>query len=390
MGMCGIIGYVGQKQAYDILLEGFKRLEYMGYDSAGISIIDKKSGFIMPNTSSETISLNKNNHYFRYGHTGWDIGRFKKSNYSLDPEKFEKKDDSMNILNLIEKENYYARVTEGFQGLLDNKTKIHKEICNELGISARTFHRMRKHKGHWCNLEILFNISRLLQIEDSLLINNINEIKTKNSFPITPIEIKLNDSLGRILGHILGDGGIHVKKTERKYRVFYVNNEERLLDRFKLDVENVFGGKSLYFRKRKSHGDEIWLFSSLGFVLYRLLDYDKHINKRVPLLIKNSEDKRFIGSFLQALYDDDGFLYSDKKMIVISLVNQNLLNDIRRLIIKLGIKPNKVLIHESKNRSRMYYFSITGRENIVCFKKRIGFMHPVKKDKLNRLLESYK
>lgn len=34
--MCGIVGYVGQKQAADILIDGLKRLEYRGYDSAGI------------------------------------------------------------------------------------------------------------------------------------------------------------------------------------------------------------------------------------------------------------------------------------------------------------------------------------------------------------------
>ena len=37
--MCGIIGYIGQKQAQNVLLEGLKRLEYRGYDSAGISVL---------------------------------------------------------------------------------------------------------------------------------------------------------------------------------------------------------------------------------------------------------------------------------------------------------------------------------------------------------------
>lgn len=49
--MCGIVGYIGEKQAEAILLGGLKKLEYRGYDSAGIAIIDdghldiaKKSG----------------------------------------------------------------------------------------------------------------------------------------------------------------------------------------------------------------------------------------------------------------------------------------------------------------------------------------------------------
>src|SRR3954468_1084250 len=35
--MCGIVGYVGQKNAVDVLLKGLKRLEYRGYDSAGVA-----------------------------------------------------------------------------------------------------------------------------------------------------------------------------------------------------------------------------------------------------------------------------------------------------------------------------------------------------------------
>jgi len=38
--MCGIIGYVGDDQAAPILLEGLARLEYRGYDSAGIAVLD--------------------------------------------------------------------------------------------------------------------------------------------------------------------------------------------------------------------------------------------------------------------------------------------------------------------------------------------------------------
>ena len=38
--MCGIVAYIGSKPARDLLLEGLKRLEYRGYDSAGIAMLN--------------------------------------------------------------------------------------------------------------------------------------------------------------------------------------------------------------------------------------------------------------------------------------------------------------------------------------------------------------
>jgi len=46
--MCGIVGYIGRKEAQDILLEGLSKLEYRGYDSAGLAVYN-----------GETISVNK-------------------------------------------------------------------------------------------------------------------------------------------------------------------------------------------------------------------------------------------------------------------------------------------------------------------------------------------
>lgn len=40
--MCGIVGYIGTREAYDILIQGLHRLEYRGYDSAGVALINRK------------------------------------------------------------------------------------------------------------------------------------------------------------------------------------------------------------------------------------------------------------------------------------------------------------------------------------------------------------
>ena len=37
--MCGIVGYVGEQSALGVVIEGLRRLEYRGYDSAGVALI---------------------------------------------------------------------------------------------------------------------------------------------------------------------------------------------------------------------------------------------------------------------------------------------------------------------------------------------------------------
>jgi glucosamine--fructose-6-phosphate aminotransferase (isomerizing) len=41
--MCGIVGYIGERQASEVLLNGLKKLEYRGYDSAGIAVYSEHS-----------------------------------------------------------------------------------------------------------------------------------------------------------------------------------------------------------------------------------------------------------------------------------------------------------------------------------------------------------
>src|SRR5690606_4188642 len=75
--MCGIVGYIGQKDAFPIILKGLKRLEYRGYDSAGIAIyngseieVSKTAGKVsaLEEKSNKEISRKGS---LGIGHTRW-------------------------------------------------------------------------------------------------------------------------------------------------------------------------------------------------------------------------------------------------------------------------------------------------------------------------------
>src|SRR6201995_4959709 len=75
--MCGIIGYIGKKAASPILLEGLRRLEYRGYDSAGVAVIHadnlrirKKKGKINEGLA-RTLQQDPADGCLGIGHTRW-------------------------------------------------------------------------------------------------------------------------------------------------------------------------------------------------------------------------------------------------------------------------------------------------------------------------------
>src|SRR5688572_9370980 len=75
--MCGIVGYIGKQQAPPILIDGLRRLEYRGYDSAGLAVVcdhqiqmRKKKGKIEEGLNRLLISQPLQSH-IGLGHTRW-------------------------------------------------------------------------------------------------------------------------------------------------------------------------------------------------------------------------------------------------------------------------------------------------------------------------------
>lgn len=74
--MCGIIGYIGKRSAADVLVEGLQRLEYRGYDSSGVAILNQKKLFVQksPGKIQQLLDSLQKDQLFGsvgIGHTRW-------------------------------------------------------------------------------------------------------------------------------------------------------------------------------------------------------------------------------------------------------------------------------------------------------------------------------
>lgn len=123
--MCGIVGYIGKQKAAPILVEGLKRLEYRGYDSSGLSIVDKEGLFTVKSVGKVQELANKINGREILGEVGIAHTRWATHGKPCDKNSHPHH-DCRNSISVV-----HNGIIENYRELKEILTKKKHKFCSE-------------------------------------------------------------------------------------------------------------------------------------------------------------------------------------------------------------------------------------------------------------------
>ena len=187
--MCGIIGYIGNRQATPILLDGLKSLEYRGYDSSGIAVSDNYGGTLLFKAAGKLTNLEASlqgeipNGTMGIGHTRWATH------------------GAATDLNAHPHTDCIGDVTVVHNGIIEN----YVELRDELLASRHTFasetdaecvpHLIESYISEGKTLaEAVISMAKRLSGANTLVVMHAK-------FPGELISVKLGNAGGLIVGH---------------------------------------------------------------------------------------------------------------------------------------------------------------------------------------------
>ncbi len=173
--MCGIVGYIGSKDAYPVILNGLKRLEYRGYDSAGIclynngKIVSKKSKGQISKLEKKISKVKSFSGFMGIGHTRWATHGEPNDNNSHPHSS------NSNELHIVH------------NGIIENYSSLKKELVDE-GFVFYTD----------TDTEVLVNLIEYIQIKEKIKLGEAVQLALNyvvGAYAIAVIDIKKPDEI---------------------------------------------------------------------------------------------------------------------------------------------------------------------------------------------------
>jgi len=284
-----------------------------------------------------------------------------------------------------------------------------KKLANILKVNVTTIYDFKKSRFKSVTLDFVIKLSNFLErngfkrfslenIEKNLKLIKTKWIGKTIHNPKFPMNFN-NESGARVISAIFFDGGI-----TSNCRPFYTNNEEFLVNQILEDIKSIIGEIEFYERK-DGYTFDLEFPKILGLIFINGLELIPGAkvfnNPEIPEFITNN--KNLYKPFLQQAFDDEGYVHLGKSGKSINLDQYHTQNEpptrllqIKEMLQKFRISVNgpfgPTKIYNAKKGYTSYGWSIqiSNQSDIRVFQEKINFTLERKRQKLEKLLTSYK
>ena len=304
--MCGIVGYIGHRDAYPIITNGLKRLEYRGYDSAGIALYNG-NGLELFKTKGKVAQLEviskkrSSNAHIGIGHTRW-------ATHGV-PSDINAHPHTSNSGDLVLIHNGIIENYNSLKIALENKG-FHFESDTDTEVLVNLIEYVQKTEGHKLGKAVQLALKEVVGAYAIAVIDN----KKPNEIVVAKMGSPLAIGIGNDEFFIASDASPFIEYTKN---AIYLEDEQMAIIRLE---------KGLRIRKIKDDSLVSPVIQELHFSLEQIEKggYDHFMLKEIfeqPTAIKDTYRGRLVGKeglIKMAGVDDhlDKFLNADRVIIV--------------------------------------------------------------------------
>jgi glucosamine--fructose-6-phosphate aminotransferase (isomerizing) len=330
--MCGIVGYIGHRDAYPIITNGLKRLEYRGYDSAGIALYNG-NGLELFKTKGKVAQLEviskkrSSNAHMGIGHTRW-------ATHGV-PSDVNAHPHTSNSGDLVLIHNGIIENYNSLKVALENKG-FHFESDTDTEVLVNLIEYVQKTEGHKLGKAVQLALKEVVGAYAIAVIDN----KKPNEIVVAKLGSPLAIGIGNDEFFIASDASPFIEYTKN---AIYLEDEQMAI----IQLE-----KGLKIRKIKDDSLVSPVIQELHFSLEQIEKggYEHFMLKEIfeqPTAIKDTYRGRLVGKeglIKMAGVDDhlDKFLNADRIIIVAcgtswhaGLVAEYIFEDLARISVEV-------------------------------------------------------
>ena len=326
--MCGIVGYIGKENAVPVLINGLISLEYRGYDSAGIAIINKKR--------DENIEVIKTK------------GKVEKLQEKIQEKLIVNSEESIHVklkASPIYKNRNTIKIDKNNKATNINKTTGVNNISNAYEITANlgiAHTRWATHgKPSEKNAHPQLDNSKTFAVVHNGIIENYDELK---NMLINKGYKFFSETDTEIIPNLLHYYFIEILQLEGTKREIY-NKDKKISEQINnKKIEKIYS--EIYLKAISKTVKTLQGSFALGIITNLFPDRLIAIKKDSPLVIGSNENGNFIASDIHALLSYTNKFYFIKDYEIAELTEENI-NFYDFNLNKKEIKPNNVEVDAS-------------------------------------------